>query len=384
MDIAYIAQGRIHLKRGDAAPKIIESQFGQNVRQRSIDLEKRNAWKTQGTGSQFMRGGMFGARANPEDMRIVVNGLTRRGDDFIYSLETSDIGGIFRLSNDGVNEQRLLHTADYRVREVISDEKGERLACVFDHRGYSTIAVMRADGSEPSEATEGDSSDMAPSWVQGASDRVLFQSAGIGRNAAGMAIARGPFAIHELDLGASEVKTILEDEKSDLMSPKMDSRGQLFYIQRPWKSPFAKPPWWRGVLDFLLFPFRLLFALFQFLNFFTVRYTGKTLTNSGGAQQREADLKQMMIWGNMIDARQAARNPGNDDAPDLVPKDWELVCRDHTGTTSTLARGVLSFDLCSDGSLLYTNGSAVYLRSVDGKTERVVKDGLISKVIALA
>jgi hypothetical protein len=164
----------------------------------------------------------------------------------------------------------------------------------------------------------------------------------------------------------------------------MDSRGQLFYIQRPWKSPFAKPPWWRGVLDFLLFPFRLLFALFQFLNFFTVRYTGKTLTNSGGAQQREADLKQMMIWGNMIDARQAARNPGNDDAPDLVPKDWELVCRDHTGTTSTLARGVLSFDLCSDGSLLYTNGSAVYLRSVDGKTERVVKDGLISKVIALA
>jgi hypothetical protein len=383
MDIAYIAQGKIHVKRGDAAPQILESQFGQNVRQRAIDLEKRNAWKTQGTGSQFMRGGMFGARANAEDMRIAVNGLTRRGDQFIYSLETSDIGGIFRLSSDGREEQRLLHTADYRVREVVADENGERLAATFDHRGYSTIAILRADGLDPNEATEGDSNDMAPSWVQGTSDRVIFQSAGIGRNAAGMAIARGPFAIHELDLNGSELRTLLEDENSDLMNPKMDARGQLFYIKRPWKNPFAKQPWWRGLLDFVLFPFRLLFAMFQFLNFFTVRYTGKTLTNSGGAQQREADLKQMMIWGNMVDARQAARNPGNDDAPDLVPKNWELVCRDHTGTTSTLARGVLSFDLCADGSLLYTNGSAVFVRTPEGKTERVVKDGLISKVIAL-
>ena len=29
------------------------------------------------------------------------------------------------------------------------------------------------------------------------------------------------------------------------------------------------------------------------MNFFTVRYTGKTLTTTGGAQQREADLKQL-------------------------------------------------------------------------------------------
>ena len=384
MDIAYIAQGQIRVKRGDAAPKILESQFGQTVRQRSIELEKRNSWKTQGSGAQFMRGGLWGAQRSPEDIRIAVNGLTHRGDCFIYSLETSEIGGLFRLTDDGKEEQRLLHTADYRVREVVADEKGERLACVFDHRGYSTIAVMRGDATDPTEATEGDSSDMAPSWVPGSSDRVLFQSAGIGRNAAGFALARGPFAIHELDLGAHEVQTVLEDPAADLMNPKMDARGQLFYIKRPWKNPFAKPPWWRGILDFLLFPFRLLFALFQFLNFFTVRYTGKTLTTSGGAQQREADLKQMMIWGNMVDAQKAARTQDDNDAPDLVPKNWELLCKDHTGTTSTLARGVVSFDLCGDGSLVYSNGSAIFLRRADGKTERLVKDGLISKVVALS
>lgn len=384
MDFAYITQGKIRVKRGDAAPQPIESQFGNNVRQRSLDLGKRNAWKTQGTGAQFMRGGLWGAQRSPEDMRIAVNGLTRQGDEFIYSLETADIGGLFRVTGDGREEQRLLHTADYRVREVVANDKGDRLACVFDHRGYSTIAIMRADASDPTEATEGDSSDLAPSWVPGSSDRVLFQSAGIGRNAAGYALARGPFAIHELDLGGHEVRTLLEDPAADLMSPKMDARGQLFYIKRPWKNPFEKPPWWRGILDFLLFPFRLLFALFQFLNFFTVRYTGKTLTTTGGAQQREADLKQMMIWGNMVDASQAARNQQDTDAPDLVPKNWELMCKDHTGTTTTLARGVVGFDLCPDGSVIYSNGSAIFSRHPDGKTERLIKDALISKVVALS
>lgn len=384
MDIAYIAQGKIHVKRGDSAPRLIESKFGATVRQRSLDMQRKNEWKTQGRGAQFMRGGMWGAQRTPSDMRIAVNGLTRRGDCFVYSLETADISGLFRLSDDGEEEQRLLHTADYRVREVVADTTGDRLACVFDHHGQSTIAVLRGDGTDPTEATEGDSSDMAPSWVPGSSDRVLFQSAGIGRNAAGYALSRGPFAIHELDLAAGELKTVAEDPANDLMGPKMDARGQLFYIKRPWKDPFSKPPWWRGVLDFLLFPFRLLFAVFQFLNFFSVRYSGKTLTTTGGAQQREADLKQMMIWGNMVDASQAAKQTEATDTPDLVPKDWELVCRDHTGATQSLAKGVLSFDLCGDGSLIYSNGSAIFQRFSDGKTQKIVKDGLISKVISLS
>jgi hypothetical protein len=311
-----------------------------------------------------------------------VNGLARRADGFVYSLETSDVGGLFRLSEDGQEEQRLLHTADYRVREIVADDRGERLACVFAHPGSSSIAILRADATDPVEATEGDSNDMAPSFIPGSSDRVLFQSAGIGRNAAGHAIARGAFAIHELDLNKSEVKTVLEDPKSDLMGPRMDAQGRLYYIKRPWKDPFAKQSPWRGLLDFLLFPFRLLFAIFQFLNFFTVRYTGKMLTTASGAQQREADLKQMMIWGNMVDARKSAGQQDTD-TPDLVPKDWELICQDGSGNANVLARGVVNFDLCRDGSVLYTNGTAIFLRDASAKTERIVKDSLISKVIAV-
>ena len=381
MDIAYIAQGKIHLKRGDAPPKILESKFGTNIRLRSLEMQRKNAWKTQGTGAQFMRGGLWTQRGDG-DMHIAVNGITHHGDNFIYSLETSDIGGLFRLSDDGQEEQRLLHTADYRVREIVADDHGERLACVFQHPGSSSIAILRPDATDPIEATEGDSNDMAPSFVPGSSQRVLFQSAGIGRNAAGHAIARGPFAIHELNIEAGEVLPLVEDPKSDLMGPKMDAKGNLYFIKRPWKDPFAKHSPWRGLLDFLLFPFRLLFAIFQFLNFFTVRYTGKMLTTASGAQQREADLKQMMIWGNMVDARKTAGQPG-DDAPDLVPKDWELICRDTNGNPNVIARGVVNFDLCRDGRVLYTNGTAIYVRDANGKSERVLKDSLISKVLAV-
>jgi len=39
----------------------------------------------------------------------------------------------------------------------------------------------------------------------------------------------------------------------------------------------------------VLLPFRLLYAVFQFLNFFIVRYTGDTLTGTGNARQKHAE-----------------------------------------------------------------------------------------------
>ena len=71
-----------------------------------------------------------------------------------YSLETPEVSGIFRLSNYGEYEQRILHTADFRVRRLSFN--GERLALVVAHGGTSSIGVMNADGSEFAEVTQGD------------------------------------------------------------------------------------------------------------------------------------------------------------------------------------------------------------------------------------
>jgi hypothetical protein len=89
----------------------------------------------------------------------------------------------------------------------------------------------------------------------------------------------------------------------------------------------------------------------------------------------------MMIWGNMIDASRAARENKGEDAPSLVPKTWELVKQDSSGSSEVLARGVLAFDLC-ESSLVYSNGSAIFRLDAGGSPQRLFVGSLIEQIIA--
>jgi hypothetical protein len=132
----------------------------------------------------------------------------------------------------------------------------------------------------------------------------------------------------------------------------------------------------------VLLPFRLLYAIFQFLNFFTVRYTGNTLTTTGNARQKHADLRKMMVWGNLLDADKAA-DRADDGTPALVPKSWELMRRRTGAMEEVIAKGVLCYDLYSDGSVLYSNGSGIYRVDQNASVERLAKDALIEQVVAV-
>ena len=349
-----------------------------------LELHRRNEWKTAGRGAQFMRGGgMWGGdERDPAELPIRITGLARgcQPGELLYTLTTPDVAGLFSVRADG--ERRLFHTNDYRVSQVSSG--ADRVACVCQHgNGTSSIAVLRADGTEMAEVTQGDTQDMSPRWVHGSASEIVFQSAGIARNQAGFAVGRGPFQIHKIDINSAQLTTLAEAPARDLLGPQMSAGGDLYYIRRPYEPPVQKTGILHSLLDLVLLPFRLLHAVFQYLNFFSMMYTGKGLTNAGGVAKREADVRQMMVWGNLIDARKAAREAPHDDAPALVPKSWELVRQDGLGRAETLQSGVLHFDVCADGSLLYSNGSAVFRRNPDGKTERLLKDSMIEQVIAL-
>jgi hypothetical protein len=382
--VAYVAAGKLHVTNGSGSAQPIESQFAQSMRQRMLELHQRHEWKAQGRGAQFMRGGgvLWGTgERDPAEIPIRITGVSRgsRDGELFYTLTTPEVGGLFRIQEGA--EQRLFHTNDYRVSHVASGPGG-RIACVCNHRsGTSSIAVLRDDGSEMNEVTQGDTQDASPSWAS--ATEIVFQSAGMARNQAGYAVGRGPFTLQKIDVEGGRLQTVAEDPKADLLGPKMAADGTLYYIRRPYEPPMAKVSFGRAVLDLLLLPFRLLYALFQFINFFTMRYTGKGLTTAGGTAQREADVRQMMIWGNLVNAQKAAREAGDDDAPALVPKTWELVKQDRSGATEVLERGVVHFDLCPDGAVLYSNGSALFLRHANGKTERLLKDALIEQVAAL-
>jgi hypothetical protein len=190
-----------------------------------------------------------------------------------------------------------------------------------------------------------------------------------------------PFAIHQADIARGEITCLLEDPKHDLLGPQLTPGGDLYYIRRPYQSQGGSWSPGRALLDLVLFPFRLLHALFQYLNFFTAAYTGKPLTTAGGERQRAADVRQMMIWGNLISADKSVRG-GGEDASGLVPDSWQLVRQARSGSTTILAKGVLSFDLCEDQSLIYTNGSAIFHLDHSGAGKRLHEDKLIEHVVA--
>jgi hypothetical protein len=388
---AYLSQGQLHLKLGDDPVRPVDSKFGESMRHRAAQIQNRNAWKTQGTGAKFMSGGALWGRqgdGDPLEMRIAITGISSgcKTGELFYSLATDDIGGVFLLRDRATDELRLLHTADFRVRRLAAGPAHDSVACVLQRKQQtSCIAVLRSDGTDLREVTQGDTIDDAPRWAPGSARELVFQSAAIGRNQAGFAVTQAPFAVHKLDLEAGTVTTLAEDPKFDLLTPQLTPDGSLYYIRRPYRDPNQPPSPWRAALDLVLLPFRLLFAVFQFLNFFTIRYTGNTLTTTGNARQKHADIRKMMVWGNMIDADKAAdRSDG--DTPALVPNSWELIRRTASGNDlkeEVIAKGVLTFDLFADGSVLYSNGSGVYRTDKNGSVERLAKDALIEQVVAV-
>jgi hypothetical protein len=174
------------------------------------------------------------------------------------------------------------------------------------------------------------------------------------------------------------MNTLLEDTKTDYLAPQITEDGSLYYIRRPY-APTEGLNFWRVIKDFSLFPFRLLYALFQFLNFFSMSFTGKKLSSAGDTRARELDMRQMMIYGNVIRAQQDSEA----EAPDLVPGSWQLARRREGGKEEVLARGVLAYDISTDGTIAYSNGSAIFVISPEGKKERVVSERMSEQVVLL-
>jgi len=221
--------------------------------------------------------------------------------------------------------------------------------------------------------------------VPGPRRKLVFQSAGVGRDANGRFSGMGPFVLQELDLDSGEMECLAEDPEHDLLAPQKDAAGTLYYIRRPYAARNRKVNPLRALLDAALLPFRLVVAIFHYFNMFSMRYTGKPLASSQGAAQREADLKRMMIWGNLIDAEKAAREDrlGDPDAPSLVPSSWQLMKQSHGSVAEVVAKGVLSFDLAADGALVYSNGSAIHRVAASGSSERVAVGKMIEQVAVL-
>jgi len=389
-DLAYLSRGKLYIKRGDAPAELLESRFGESVQRRAMEIQRRHAWKTGGRGAQFMGGGALwgGNDKDPAEMPITITGLSQGcwEGQLVYTLNTPDVSGIFLLREGDFFEQRIFHSADHRVAQVSAYPGQDRIAFVLrDRSGSSSLAVMTGEGKDFAEITQGDSIDEFPRWVPDQPGTLVFQSAGIGRDGKGVFAGRGAYSIQQIDVEAGEIRCLAENEKFDLLSPQVSADGSLYYIRRPYEAPRARVSPWQLLADALLFPFRLLYALFHYLNFFSVMYTGKPLKTAGNARAKEMDMRRLMLMGNYVNALEAMKRSADPETPALVPSTWELMrsVSRGAGEHEVLAKGVLSFDVQEDGSIVYSNGSAVFRVGDAGKPILILKGELIEHVVAV-
>ncbi|MBX9685752.1 MAG: hypothetical protein K2X27_03560 [Candidatus Obscuribacterales bacterium] len=375
MKFAYIKQGKLYYSDGQQAAMQIESQYAQDVVNNALARQQKNSWKTGGDSAAAMMArqsmGMQGGQAVKVDVSAITSGSN--ADELLYVVATDAVGGLFSYSLSKQKETRIFHKEQLHLSDFRRNPSKDVIACSQRAaNGTATISVVQ--GNDISQVTEGDSSDEAPSWVQNNDKQLVYQSAGIARNQQGFMMGLGPSAIMKLDLQNGTVSALLENEGYDYLSPHMTAKGELFYIKRPYEAIFKRNyPLHKMALDALLFPFRLIRAFFDFLNFFSMAFSKKPLTTAGGPKLEGPDEKTLLLKGKLIDAEAALKeNNGSEDALRLVPSSWQLSSRDSLGKEQTLAEGVLAYDLSKDGKIVYSTGAALYECNSDGSQKKLL------------
>ena len=235
--------------------------------------------------------------------------------------------------------------------------------------------------------------DSSPVWAKNASDRIYFSCAGLPISeasapksdrpksysdmvnemyATAATPVRGAAAICLLDLATGTMEDVLASDKYDYVHPQSTSDGSLYYVRKPYRIKNKSVSALGCLGDIFLLPVRLLGALFGFLNVFSAKYSGKTLSKNTDVKNR--DEGQMLIDGNLIHAEKElkANRSRGDKNPGIIPHSWELRCLSADGRDRLVRAGVAAFRVNEeDGSILVSNGSHILCILADGGEEKV-------------
>lgn len=374
-DIAYLSQGKLYLHH-QGVLREIESEFGQSVQQRRLQIQRSKAWKDRGLRSMTMPPAMVKQLEQQAEATVpvlITSLCAAQPGKLMYALEADDLGGLFQFDPQAKREERLFHNTDFRISDLDYAPGHNLIACTKTYKtGIANLATLTPESIRPKDVTEGDSLDLAPKWMAGPQKALVYQSAGVRRNSEGFVIDRAPFKIEKLDFDQQEVLTLAEDPKSDLLGPQLDANGQLYYIKRPYRSPRTTFSLKQFLKDLLLLPLRLLYAVFQFFNAFSQMFTGRPLMTAGSPQKIEQQQQLRTLGGWITLENLPKKHVGEADAPALVPPTWQLVRQGAQGVPEVLAKSAIAYDLAPDGTVAYTNGSGIYVIHPDGQKERVL------------
>ena len=124
--IAYLAEGKLYLKRPAESPALIDSPFVQQMMDRIERSRQRHNWKNDSMGWRMNTAAGFGANAMggggaPADVRRVrFSGLTRgqQAGELLYTIDTDHVGGLFVYDVAQQHERRIYHRNQFKAQNL--------------------------------------------------------------------------------------------------------------------------------------------------------------------------------------------------------------------------------------------------------------------------
>lgn len=395
----FVSEGRLFLLE-DGAVRELPNGILERAVERLTAAARREEWKTTGAGARFLgtEGDSRSAEERIAAMQTAIGGLAMQGDRLAFSLTVDGVSGIYTKRTPDDTDEGILYS---HASQVFGDlaEAADGLLLSVAYAGRSHIALLRTGSRSLELLTDGATVDTHPT-ADPRNERILyFSSAGLAegeedeeephslsdiflqmsRSSAARAI--GPAAILRMDLDTRSLSELLSDPGYDYLKPTAEADGSLCYLRRPYRGEEDGSGALGCLTDILLLPWRLLRAIFGFFNFFTLKYSGKPLSR-GASAAKHRDERDVFLEGNRFEAERELKRNRNDPYPGIIPRSYELRRRTPEGEDLLLANGVYDYTCAKDGSILYSNGTAILRLAPDGTCTRLADAKRVTRLLS--
>ncbi len=391
-NILFTANGRMFACDGTKSREL-PCRILDEYRTRVAENAKRKEWKTSGEGAMFT-GAIENNNAESavKNIRAYITSICPVDGGIAYSLAIDNVCGIYMMQDGTSSDGILISDSNYKYSHI--NTNGESFVLCSSFAGESHIGVMKNANATCEILTEGTSRELWPSWSMAKPQRIIYSGCGLAQDPK-VAESReklksypamileqyedhsyieGPYSIYALDLSTYELETLLEDEsqKFSYIKPYEAEDGYLYYI----KKPYADVPTKGSIGDALMAPVRLIGAVGGFLNFFTIKYSGKTLTKSAGdTKSKQMSEEKMFIDGNLFEAGRELENnrKKGEENPGVIPNSYKLCRRAQGGKEEVIKSGVIAYAVRDSGEILCSDGlHLISLSESDGKINQKV------------
>ena len=386
--ILYTSLNAVGKFDGEKIEKL-DSGYINKYRDTLIRIRQNNEWKYSGQSAYFQgRGRRQDLGDEPVEFASAVNAACSDGDEgIIYTAIAGEVSGVIAKNYETGRENHIYHSNKY---EFFSAQNCLDAGLIFlsaAEKAYSkSVAVYNRNTNDLRFLTSGEAIDDNP-FYDAASGAVYYDSKGLGMSSRMEIVSVGAASIFKTNPEGTFCDEVLSERGYDLLCPKIDNAGNLYYIKRPYKTG-AKKGGGNLFLDIILLPFRLVANIIKgliYLSKIGAKKKGRKNVNTFGdnpSVQQELSDYDLFVYGEQLNAAKEEKvNSKKDKTAGFAPKSYELFRIKPGGDKQLVRRGVLSYDIDPSGALYYSNGRYVF-KAGDADDKVVFKDKLIFNIKA--